>query len=382
MDSGILPQEIRRYSPLAVILGIIQGAFFGLLMVGAIGNPLADDPNILVSVPTCVAALVLSILIHELGHLTCGWLIGFCFSFISVGPLTLKLVNGRPKVLIRRERVALGYAGMHIDKVRRLRQRMLFYAAAGSVAQLFFGVVAALAARIINVQTHPALSVFLAQFAAVSMVMAFVSLVPFGCSSTNDGSRIARLLTNKEYARRRVSLVSLGVQQRNGIRPKDWKQTWLRAALLPRDDSRDEFAGNWLAYVNANARKDKPLAGAYLERCLELSAFIGIETRNLLAQEAAVYCAWFRQEAGLAEKWLGQAKKTRSSELLPGIRMRVAMRCVHHDFNSALDAWNDGMKVIEKLPENVNKKRLREGWIEWCDEIRERQAESSLVPSK
>jgi hypothetical protein len=226
------------------------------------------------------------------------------------------------------------------------------------------------------------LSVFLAQFVAVSILLALVSLVPFGRGSTNDGSRIARLLTNKEYARRRVSLLSLGLQQRNGIRSKDWKQTWLRAALLPRDDSREEFGGNWLAYIGANARKDKALAGAYLERCLELSAFMGVETRNLLAQEAAVHCAWFRQEAALAEKWLGQAKKTRSGELLRGIRIRIAMRCVHHDFNSALEAWNDGMKVIEKLPENTNRKKLREGWIEWCEEIRERQLESSVVPSK
>ena len=250
---------------------------------------------------------------------------------------------------------------------------MLFYAASGSAAQGLFVFVVAFLGRMPTVQARTVLSLFSAEFVAVSILLAFVSLVPLGRGSTNDGSRIARLLIDKSYVRRRMSIVSLGVQQRNGVRARNWKQTWLRAALFPRDDSPEEFAGNLLAYINSNALKKETLAGAYMERCLELSAKLGTETRYFLAREVAIYCAWFRRDAILAQKWLTQAHG-KPQEAIAAIRIRVAMHCVHQDYTSALDTWNEGMRVIEGLPKRLSTENLREGWTEWRDEIYERQA--------
>jgi hypothetical protein len=149
----------------------------------------------------------------------------------------------------------------------------------------------------------------------------------------------------------------------------------VRAASSLRDDSVDELPGNWIAYVSANDRKDAPLAAAHLERCLELSYLIQHSTRDLVAREAAVFTAWFRKDASLAEKWATQIKKPKLTQRLLRIRVELALRCARRDFAAAGDIWRQGFTLIEGLPATPSRDHLRESWLEWKAEIQERQSE-------
>jgi hypothetical protein len=197
--------------------------------------------------------------------------------------------------------------------------------------------------------------------------------------SSNDGSHIGMLLWSRERARRRMSTIAVGGQQRNGGRARDWRRTWVKAASSLHDNSVDESSGNWVAYVSANDRKDVPLASAHLERCLELVHLLSHSTRDLVAREAAVFAAWFRRDASLAEKWTTQIKKPNLTQRLLRIRMELALRCARHDVAGAGDVWQQGSTLIEKLSATVSRDRLRESWSEWHAEIQERQSEPTTA---
>jgi len=194
-----------------------------------------------------------------------------------------------------------------------------------------------------------------------------------------DGARMAMLLTSRAKTRRWMSICAIGCQSQAGVRPRQFKRTWLEAAGAVRDGSIDDFAGNWVAYVAANDRKDTPVAAFHLERCLELVNLLGPSLRDLVALEAAVFTAWFRGNAAIAQKWMGQIKRLKAQSQLMRMRAEIALCCARQEFGPALTQWENVVSFIQKLPPTPVKNKLLEGFIEWRDEIRERQR-SQLVP--
>ena len=97
--------------------------------------------------PLVYAALFFAVLIHELGHLTAGWYVGFRFRCIAIWPFPLSLEHGRLKLRFQRESVASGCAGMDIDTVVRLWWRLLLVIAAGPNANLITAPIAVLFAH-------------------------------------------------------------------------------------------------------------------------------------------------------------------------------------------------------------------------------------------
>jgi Zn-dependent protease len=253
LDSGILPPRVRRKIGVGTIMGFVGGFFVALTIVKAVGEQAdGSSKNGIVEILIFIAALLVSIFIHELGHLAAGWVLGFRFGLISVGPLELHIEHGRFKVSFLREMTALGYAGMHIDGIVRLRRRLLIYAAGGPAANVLTLPLAAMFANHTSfASTHPSSISFAAQLTVISILLSLVSLlpVPLGPTSFTDGSRIAMLFRDRVRARRLMSICAVGALYQNGIHPKNWRQTWLKAASSLADESLDDFSGNWLAYI-------------------------------------------------------------------------------------------------------------------------------------
>ncbi len=373
LDSGVLPARRRAKSLVGTTVGFISGLVGGFILTKSVEQ--ANRAGSGLGPLTFIAAFILAITIHELGHLVAGWAVGFHFSFVYIGPFSLRLEHGALKIRIRREMPALGYAGMHADRVRRLRRRMLIYIAAGPAANLMS---VPLTMLLVNTafpglgETWP--GSLAGQFGVLSLLLGVINLIPFGSRPISDGARIAMLLSSRERARRWISSMAIGTQGRNGVRPRYWRKTWLKAASSLRDTSVDEFSGNWSAYVAANDRKDELAASAHLERCLELSSLLRPSVRDIVAQEAAVFSAWFRGNAPLAEKWVSQVKKPKLMQRLLRIRLAVALPCGRHDFDAAIARWQEGAAFIDKLPATVQSERLKESWLEWRSEIEERRS--------
>jgi Zn-dependent protease len=318
-------------------------------------------------------ALVMIVVVHELGHLLAGWMVGFHFSSITIGPLSLFMEYGRLRLRLRRTMPAGGYAGMQINSVRRLRRRLLVFTVAGPAANLLSA--AAVASFLASVpQPGFWLSTLGDLFWMMSVIIGVVNLLPFRFGTLYlDGARIWMLLSSRAKSRRWFCLSAIGRQSRTGVPPREFRRTWLRAAEAVEDGSVDEFAGNWVAYLAANDRKDKELAASHLERCLRLVSSLGPSLRDVVALEAAVFTAWFQQNASVAEKWFGQVRKVKALPQLMQLRGEIALCCARKAFGPALSRWQDAFAFAEKLPPTPFKNALLQGLLEWRDEIRERE---------
>ena len=325
MDSGTLPLRRHEIQPWAIVVPSISGA-----CIVVIQTFISSSARFLILLP--VAAYI-SILIHELGHLTGGWCVGFRFRSIAIKPFAIQLERGKLRLRFRWPSTSSssGYAIMDVDTVLRLRRRLMLYIAAGPAANLITVPIALLF-------TNHRLSSFAGLLAIISVLMSVFNLLPLPVSpaSFTDGFRLATLLKDRTRTRRLLSIYAVGAQRRGGIRPKRWKQTWLKAASSLCDGSIDHFWGNWLAYICCTSRGYDESGAVHLERCLQVSSSLEDDVRDSVAQEAAIFSAWFRRDAILVEKWMKQILRP---QLRPGLgkgRFGIAMRLARGDLEAAL----------------------------------------------
>jgi Zn-dependent protease len=374
LDSGVQPKG-RRKTLGGMLMGFVLAIPFAVVLISVtsqtrgFGAAAANFVGI-----ESLACLALAVILHEMGHLLAGWMVGFRFSSITIGPMAVRLEYGRLRAGFRQVLPASGYAGMHIDRIRRLRRRLLRFIAAGPLVNLL---TAALAASWL-VYAPPrsiVLAVSLELFWTTSALLAIINLLPLRIGMLyTDGARMLMLRWSLPKARRWISLTAIGNQSRNGVRAKLWKHTWVNAAARVGDKSVDDFAGNWLAYAAAaNNRKDIPVAAVHLERCLGLASWLGPSLRDLMALEAAVFSAWFREDAATAQKWFRQINRLKALPKIMQFRADIALACARRDFPAALSRWQEAYAFIEKLPQTPLQERLAEGFLEWHGQIEQRQ---------
>lgn len=372
LNSGVLPPLHRKKAPSTVrgLLTILAGIIVLLPVIAWTDK--SKNPRI--AFILCISALVLTITIHELGHLFAGWMVGFRFRAIHVGPFSLSLEHGKPKVRLYREMLASGSAGMNVGTVLRLRRRLLIFVAGGPAANLLsIPATVLLVNHVFTGLGETRAGTLAAQFTVFSLIAGMVNLMPIQAGFLSDGARMEMLLRSRDRSRRWLSIAALANLHGDGTRARNWKSTWVRAAASVRDASLDGFAGNWLAYMWAYDRDDATSASLHLERCLELVGKLPSSARNIVAQEAAVFSAWFRDDASLADQWATQVKKIRTLPRLVRIRLDVALRCAHRDYGVADLSWREGLAFIEGETSGTAREKLRESWLEWHSEIQERK---------
>jgi hypothetical protein len=370
LDSGILPTPVGRKKS-GGLVGFLTGiaSVFVLVVVGKQATGLSPGMGLL----SLFSAVALAVTVHEVGHLLAGRAVGFRFNSAQIGLVSLGVEHGRLRVRFHREITALGYAGMHVNGPVRLRRRLLIYSVAGPTANLLSipGTVL-LVNYVFPRMGNSWAAAPAAQFAFISLIIGIVSLLPIHSATFSDGARVGMLLRSPERTKRLLSIVAIGNLHDSGLRAKHWKRTWLRSAASVRDASSDEFIGNWLAYSSANDLKDAPVAAAHLERCLELSRILPPSRRDLIAQEAALFAAWFRKDGPLANKWIAQIKKAEQLPQLVRILLDLAVSCARRDFEAADAIWAKGFGFIENSTAGTAREQLRRSWLEWKEEIGER----------
>jgi len=320
--------------------------------------------------------VIVAIGIHELGHLITGWAVGFSFNSIQIGPFVLENSYSVLRAHISTDIMFLGYAGMFANNVRRLRRRSPIYIAAGPAANIATFVIVVIISRLVPSTPTSGVATAVGEFAAISLVLAMISLLPI---TSTDGASIEMLLSSSFATRRFLSTMALGSQFNQGLRARDWRQTWIKAATRIPDKSVSDFYASWMAYLAANDRKQIDLAARYLERCLEATPFLNARWRDLVAQEAAVFSAWFRMDAGVAKQWLTQIQKQRAFMPILQARIEIALECAQGDFDRAIAAWDKGFGLIQTLPMKPSNESLKDSWLEWRTEIQERRAQFVTV---
>jgi len=156
-----------------------------------------------------LALLVLATGIHQVDHLIAGSAVGFSLVSFQVGPISVERQYGVPKVQFSFDQLAIGHVGMFANEVRKLRRRSLIFIVGGPLANFVTVILVVLGNRIARISSISELGPAAGLLAAISLVLAMISLVPLG---STDGATIEILLRDLFAARRYLFTVALGAQ--------------------------------------------------------------------------------------------------------------------------------------------------------------------------
>lgn len=325
----------------------------------------------------------LIIVIHELGHVAAGVVVGLRFEAIRIGPLMLtKSVYGL-KVRLQRVSNLDGIAAMGIPQLRKLRQKLAIYVAGGPAANLLSALCVwlFLASQLSGALPYAGPE-FLGFFAGSSIFVAGLNLIPFRRRNGmfTDGARLLSLANSRAKTRRWFCILALKMQSNSGVRLKNLKRTWIAHSCAVSDQSLDALFALWIAYLAANDRNDAEQAAQSLERCLERFAIAPAAFQKLLLMEAAIFQAWFREDEHRAKTWAGKSEEAAAAAPpLNQIRMAICISWAGNRYDELASAWEKGRIYIETLPPSPTKDLLANTWGEWKSDIDRRRAAREAV---
>ena len=319
-------------------------------------------------------AISAAVLVHELGHFVAGRLMGFSLQFLQVGPLSIGYDHGNLRIQYQPNWGVSGHTAMHVSGTLRLRRKLLVYVAAGPLTNLLFvffgwGVTRNVAADL-NILFWSAIQLF----SAACLLAFFGSVIPYRSANGffSDGARLRMLLLPNVETKRWYAIIGLGMQRRYGRRPREWNRRWLALASSSERPSVVALVGKFLSYAAANDRKDKAAAGELLESCLRDVGAARQPFRDTLMNEAAVFQAWFRNDAEKAKQWFARVQKPTKSTPLQRTRGAVALLFAKGDAKTAFEEWDKGLEQIGQFKDLVQRETLRQSWLEWKQEMEER----------
>jgi len=291
----------------------------------------------LVLLPLAILATVYSaILIHELGHIFGGILVGFRFSSLRVSRIQID----RPfKVSLYRGKNAGagGWARMFPTKTDRLAWRALIMIFAGPAANLLTVSVLLL---------FPAGGPLVAWFFTSSLIIGLINLLPFRSGAYHsDGSRILMLVMNRARGERWVAMLKLSAELREGVMPEAVSPAYLAKAVALRDKSPDTVAAHALAYSTAFHQHKDDEAAAMLEVCLQFANYTSPLVRASLMSDAAVFQARRRRNRVLAQEWLAAVPESRE---IPWLKTRAEAAILQTQGNipAALEKLDEAEKMM------------------------------------
>jgi Peptidase family M50 len=246
-------------------------------------------------------AILLVLLVHELGHLLGGHLVGFRAFLLIIGPFRFeRSAAGWSMRLNTSLALSGGLAGSAPTDTRDLRRRTAIMVAAGPLASILLALIAgfgaysfALTSTIATAPFLNALTFFtLITIAVMSAGIALVTLIPGRTSGfLTDGARLLRLLRGGPVAARDSALQAIGGSSLSGIRPRDWDPSLLHDACALEDGSAFAFNALQLMQIHTADRGD------INESLLRLRALLTMMDRIPKSQVAGIHLDAARQFA-------------------------------------------------------------------------------------
>jgi hypothetical protein len=246
------------------------------------------------------AVLLLCILVHELGHLLAGTLVGFRLIYIRVGPIRIEH-TGRVSWHWTWRALTSGATTSYPASQWGVRWRLFASVAGGPAANL----VSAFFVYKLLPEGNSVLIVAGFFFVGLSTLIGVINLLSFrNGEPIPDGLQLWILLFSKKRRERLIFLLSFLSDAKRGNLRSFVDHKFLNQSTSVRDGSSQQIVANWLAYAKALEAKSFDEAALYLENCLTASSAAKQELREDLIVEAARFQALRRNRPDLARQWL------------------------------------------------------------------------------
>lgn len=298
--------------------------------------------------------LLLTAVVHELGHLLAGYLVQFRFHTLVVGLARISRVNGR--LQFQRERGGSFFNGLAASlptQMDNLPRRLLWFALGGPMASLLFALIALAVALYLGSELRRMLD-FLwlwecSLFAAISAYFFLLtSLYPgsYYNGMVADGGRIVMLLARSPESARWQALVQLNVADLHGERPSAWAENLLHQALAHPDNSHDYLTALLMNYHHELDGKRPSQALAFLEEAINLPVAWAAGMRSRLAVEKAYLMAHFLNNAPVAQELLAHIKIGRRNTDPLFCRAEAALLLLQGHYELAAESAARGLQSL------------------------------------
>lgn len=252
-------------------------------------------------------AVVLSILVHELGHAIAGKALGMKLLAFVVGPFQLHREYGKWKLRLHPTRLFGGAVAVAPVTLENFRHRKIIQAAAGVIANVGVGLIALGATLAAPGRPWQQAWPFLAQVVTISLFVAPFNLVPFRFKlGYSDGAKIYQLLSGGLWADYHHALAVVSSSSVSSIRPKDYDTQTMRRAAAHITHGQDELhlhlhtctayrdRGQYSEAVEALAKAESVYASANLKLSAEMHGPFIFGNAFLLRNAAGTRLWWDR----------------------------------------------------------------------------------------
>lgn len=334
---------------LAVAAGVAM-AISAVVTVGTVSFGSPADRGVLAwwAVALCleIPLLLLSIVVHELGHLGASRLAGFRVERWRVWPVEVERVPDGWGVRARWGAFVSGGIATIPLTVANLRARHVFMITAGPAAQLAMGLAMASTA-LVRADPHVELG------AVFVVAAALANLAPVRVGPTRqvwtDGRWLRCWARDPERAAQRLAGSALQLAAHRGDRPRRWDEALVRLAATVgrRPRNPEQVVGSQLASLWALDRGDPALAASYSDRALAGIRFVTPSSRAVLAAQRAFLAARYLGRVEAAERLLASETVRAAST---AIDVGLAEAAVHLASGRPAEAVETADRTLDGTP--------------------------------
>ncbi|WP_022836898.1 zinc metalloprotease [Salisaeta longa] len=323
MPAGLAPDNAATIDFLKTAAIVLASGAVGyaayVLLIGDDGGASAVPAGTLdvlggaIALVGTAVIIFLALAVHEAGHLLGGWLSGFRFQLLAVGPFMVTRTNTGYQVELHTHwSLYGGMAGSVPTDLQDLARGEARMVAGGPAASLLLGLLAIgayIALGLYDAVPSGTLPIgWMAAdgtliFGTVSLSIGVVTLVPVTTSGFfTDGSRLLRIWRNHPAAARDAAVFALTALLFEK-RPCTWEPALVDQATAVDDETPYDVEGRRLAYLHALDTGDMTRAHRLLQEALDRHALYPPALLPSLALEAAFFEGAVRQDAGAAARW-------------------------------------------------------------------------------
>lgn len=299
-------------------------------------------------VPLC---WMLSVIVHELGHVACGLAARFRFEALVVWPLA---INRRLRITFARGMSAAhGLAICSPTGSDRLLQRYKTFVVGGPASNIILAVVACAAAIVIAPKDHR-LASFAFVLSGVSLFVAAANLVPARVGEyMTDGAVLAVLRQPGNKAESLLATILLAHQWLKGTDPRTWDPALIAKAVADRSLTQEAGWACLLAHMHADAKGDADEARHWIGLAYDRIEHVEPALRNVILAEVVYVRARYSCDAVGAEN----VRQTIPKDSLPEAT-ELALTAV---IAIAASRFDEGAKAIAQLQELGRSPKWRNG---------------------